>query len=131
MAFQDISGNLRVKKILQKALRKGRMPNSLLFSGPGGVGKGGTALVLAKALNCEKMEDDSCDVCPSCKAISGGKFPDVMNISTEGNAIKIEQIRILKQTAYLRPMVGKRRVFIVSEAEKMTEEAANSFLKIL
>ncbi len=131
MAFQDISGNLRVKKILQKALRKGRMPNSLLLFGPQGVGKGDTALVLAKALNCEQMEDDSCEVCASCKAISGGKFPDVMHISAEGNAIRIEQIRFLKQTAYLRPMVGKKRVFIVNEAEKMTEEAANSFLKIL
>jgi len=131
MTFQDISGNLGVKKILQKALRKGRMPNSLLFSGPEGVGKGDTALVLAKALNCEQLEDDSCEACPSCQAISGGKFPDVMNISAEGNAIKIEQIRFLKQAAYLRPMIGKKRVFIVSEAEKMTEEAANSFLKIL
>jgi len=131
MAFQDISGNLRVKRILQKALQKGRMPNSLLFSGPEGVGKGDLALVLAKALNCEQMEDDACEVCSSCKAISGGKFPDVMSISAEGNAIKIEQIRLLKQTAYLKPMIGKKRVFIVVEAEKMTEEAANSFLKIL
>jgi DNA polymerase-3 subunit delta' len=131
MAFKDISGNLRVKRILQKALLKGRMPNSLLFSGPEGVGKGEMALVLAKALNCEQMEDDACEVCSSCKAISGEKFPDVMSISAEGNAIKIEQIRLLKQTAYLRPMIGKNRVFIVGEAEKMTEEAANSFLKIL
>ncbi|NIM90326.1 MAG: DNA polymerase III subunit delta' [Candidatus Aminicenantes bacterium] len=131
MAFEDISGNSRVKKILQKALRKGRMPNSLLFSGPEGVGKGDTALVLAKSLNCEEREDDACEVCPSCKAISGGKFPDVMAISAEGEVIKIEQIRFLKQTAYLRPMVGKKRVFIVNEAERMTEEAANSFLKIL
>ena len=131
MAFKDISGNLRVKRILQKALLKGRMPNSLLFSGPEGVGKSEMALVLAKALNCEQMEDDACEVCSSCKAISGEKFPDVMSISAERNAIKIEQIRLLKQTAYLRPMIGKKRVFIVGEAEKMTEEATNSFLKIL
>jgi len=131
MAFQDISGNIRVKKILQKALQKGRVPNSLLFTGPQGVGKQETALALAKALNCEKMEDDACGACSSCKAISGGNFPDVMSINPERNAIKIDQIRLLKQTAYLKPMIGKKRVFIVIEAEKMTEEAANSFLKVL
>jgi len=131
MAFQDISGNLRVKKILKKALQKGRIPNSLLFSGPEGVGKRDMALVLAKALNCKQMEDDACEVCSSCKAISRRNFPDVMSISPEGNVIKIEQIRFLKKTAYLKPMVGKKRVFIVIEAEKMTDEAANSFLKIL
>ena len=131
MAFQDISGNLRVKRILQKALQKGRMPNSLLFSGPEGVGKRDMALVLAKALNCEQREDDACEVCSPCQAISGSRFPDVMSIEAEGNAIKIEQIRLLKHIAYLRPMIGKKRIFIVVEAEKMTEEAANSFLKIL
>lgn len=131
MAFQDISGNLRVKEILKKALQKGRIPNSLLFSGPEGVGKREMALVLAKALNCQQMEDDACEVCSSCLAISGRKFPDVMSISPEGNVIKIEHIRLLKRVAYLKPMVGKKRVFIVIEAEKMTEEAANSFLKIL
>jgi len=131
MAFKDIAGNLRVKQILRKALQKKRIPNSLLFSGPEGVGKKDMALILAKALNCQQIENDACDVCPVCRAINQGNFPDVMNIFPKSNVIKIEQIRILKQIAYLKPMVGKRRVFIIKEAEKMTEEAANSFLKIL
>jgi len=131
MAFKDISGNLRVKRILRRALKKGRIPNSLLFSGPEGVGKKDTALVVAKALNCEKMEDDACEECASCKAIGQGNFPDVITIFPEGNVIKIDQIRLVKQIAYLKPMIGKKRVFIVVEAERMTEEAANSILKIL
>jgi DNA polymerase-3 subunit delta' len=45
--------------------------------------------------------------------------------------IKIEQMRLLKSTTYLKPMVGKKRVFIISNAEKMSEEASNSLLKIL
>lgn len=131
MAFNDISGNLRVKKILRKALQKQRIPNALLFSGPEGVGKKEAALVLAKALNCEKREDDACEVCVPCRAIEKGNFPDVMVIEPLGNVIKIEQIRLIKRTAYLRPMTGEKRVFIVNESEKMNEEAANSFLKIL
>jgi len=131
MAFKDISGNLRVKRILIKALQKRRVPNSLFLSGPEGVGKKDMALVLAKALNCEQMENDACEGCAPCKAITRGNFPDVMTISPVGSVIKIDQIRILKHTAYLKPMIGKKRVFIVREAEKMTEEASNSLLKIL
>lgn len=131
MAFNDILGNDRVKKILGKALQRERVPNSILFCGPEGVGKKDTALVLAKSMNCEKKKDDACEVCASCKAIHAGNFPDVIEIRPEGNVIKIEQMRNLRQIAYLKPMMGRKRVFIVVEAEKMKEEAANSLLKIL
>lgn len=131
MAFKDILGNERQKKILRRALQKKRIPNSLLFCGPEGVGKESMALVLAKAMNCETKRDDACEVCSSCRAISRANFPDVMKISPEKNVIKIDQMRVLKQTAYFKPMMGKKRVFIVAEAEKMNEEASNSLLKIL
>ena len=103
----------------------------MLFAGPEGVGKKETALVFAKALNCERKEDDSCEACSSCRAISQGNFPDVMKIEPPVNVVKIEQIRLVKQLAYLKPMKGRKRVFIVEEADKMNEESANSILKIL
>ena len=131
MTFKDIVGNTRIKKILGKALQRGRVPNSILFCGPEGVGKRELALVLAKAMNCEQKKDDACDVCASCRAIHTGNFPDVIEIYPEKNKIKIEQMRNLRQIAYLKPMVGRKRAFIIVEAEKMTGEAANSLLKIL
>jgi DNA polymerase III gamma/tau subunit len=67
MAFKDILGNSRVKKILRKALQKSKVPNSMLFFGPEGIGKKDMALVLAKAMNCERKKDDACEVCSSCK----------------------------------------------------------------
>jgi DNA polymerase III delta' subunit len=131
MAFKDILGNSRVKKILRKALQKSKVPNSMLFFGPEGIGKKDMALVLAKAMNCERKKDDACEVCSSCKAINAGNFPDVIEISPEKEVIKIEQMRTLRKIAYLKPMMGKKRVFVVVDADKMTEEAANSLLKIL
>jgi len=131
MAFGDVLGNKRTKKILKKSLGRNRIPNSLLFFGPEGVGKKDVALVLAKALNCLKKKDDACEICASCRAIENGNFPDVMAIAPEKNILKIEQMRTMKQTAYLKPMVGRKRVFIIDKAEKMNEEAANSVLKIL
>jgi DNA polymerase III delta' subunit len=133
MAFKDIEGNERAKRILKLALERGRLPNSLLFSGPEGVGKMRAALTLAKALNCQRLTADSCDVCDSCRAIDEGRFPDVMviDVKEEKKAVAIEQIRLLRQLAYLRPMAGKRRVFIIEDAEDMSVPAANSLLKVL
>jgi len=133
MAFKDIPGAGRIKRTLKLALSRGRVPNSLLFTGPEGVGKRRTALTLAKALNCREMSDDSCDRCSSCLAIDGGRFPDVMEIETAEDkaGVAIEQIRLLKHLAYLRPMAGRKRVFIVSAAEEMSEAAENSVLKVL
>jgi DNA polymerase-3 subunit delta' len=144
MAFKDIAGNSRVKKILRLALERKRVPNSLLFTGPEGIGKRRTALTLAKALNCLRLSDDSCDECESCRAIDKdfglvgnggeeerGRFPDVIEIAAEKNTIRIDQIRLLRQMSCLRPMAGRHRVFIIEEAEKMGEDAENSLLKVL
>lgn len=92
-----------------------------------------TALAVAKALNCLQKTDDACEECPSCVAINKKNFPDVMEILPEPDkkVVSIEQMRIMKSTAYLRPMVGKKRVFIIPDAEKLREEASNSILKIL
>jgi DNA polymerase-3 subunit delta' len=131
MSFQDIAGNGHIKKILRLALQRRRVPNSLLFNGPEGVGKRETALVLAKALNCLQKTDDSCDVCDNCRAIDSRKFPDIIEISPERDVIKVEQMTVIKQMAYLKPMIGRKRVFIVDPADKMNEESANSVLKVL
>jgi DNA polymerase III delta' subunit len=131
MDFDNILGNSRVKKILRLALQKKRLPNSLLFYGPEGVGKKRMAFSLAKAVNCERRKDDACNECPTCRAISGGRFPDVQEIGPAGQVIKVEHVREMRQAAYMRPMVGRKRIFIISEADKMNEESSNTVLKIL
>ena len=131
MAFKDIPGNKGIKRILHLALERGRVPNSLVFGGPEGVGKTAMALNLAKALNCANMTTDACGECPSCRAVDAGSHPDVMVVAAERQDIKIEQTRLLKQMAYLRPMMGKRRVFIIGGAENLNDASANSLLKVL
>jgi DNA polymerase-3 subunit delta' len=131
MAFKDVAGNVRIKRLLKLALERGRVPNSLIFAGPEGVGKTDMALTLAKALNCQAMTTDSCDACPSCRTIDNGAHPDVMALTAEIRDVKIEQIRLLKHMAYLRPMTGRRRVFIIEEAENLNEPSSNSLLKVL
>ncbi len=129
--FAAVLGNDRIKKILRLALEKGRVPNSLIFSGPRGVGKRRLAVILAQAVNCERGTAGPCGECPACEKIASGKLPDVWEVEPDGQSIKIEQMQGVRQAAYVKPLSARRRVFIISEADKMTADAANCMLKIL
>lgn len=131
MAFVDIPGNIRIKNILRRALAKGRLPHALIFSGPGGLGKRQAARTLAQALNCLELADDACGRCANCLAIDKRRFPDVLEIEPGKASIKIESMRDMKDRAYLRPMSGRHKVFILDDADKLTLDAANSVLKVL
>ncbi|HEK85058.1 MAG: DNA polymerase III subunit delta' [Candidatus Saccharicenans sp.] len=133
MAFKDIVGNEQVKKILKLSLSKNRLPNSLLFVGPPGVGKLKLALVLAKALNCEQGQTDSCDHCPSCLQVDRGQHPNVRLIQREKNREQIvkDQIDEINYLSKMRPWSRGKLVFIINEADRMNETVANSLLKTL
>ncbi|HLZ11599.1 MAG TPA: hypothetical protein VKP58_03345 [Candidatus Acidoferrum sp.] len=70
MPFSEFLGNGRIVAALQGALKSGRVPHALLFSGPRGVGKFTLARLLAQAANCERLADDSCGECETCKRIA-------------------------------------------------------------
>jgi len=137
MAFRDLVGNERVKRALQGAVRDERLGSALLFSGPEGVGKRQFALALARTVNCpnafsdDRPLPDSCDACPSCRKIERGEHLDLFLIRPEATFLRIEQIRGLCEHAYRKPLEARRRVFIIDEADAMTEQAANALLKTL
>jgi DNA polymerase-3 subunit delta' len=132
MSFDSLLGNEHNKDLLQRALRGGRLPNALILAGPEGIGKRQFALSLAKAINCERLKDDCCDQCGSCVRIDRSESIDVKVIGPEKTAsIKIEAIRELAADAYSSPMEGRKRIFIIDPADKMTEQSMNGLLKTL
>ena len=70
MGFAEFLGNERVVAALRGALRTGRVPHALLFTGPRGVGKFTLARMFAQAANCERLKDDFCGKCTTCQRIS-------------------------------------------------------------
>lgn len=131
MAFSDIIGQDTAISVLRRALQHQRIPHAYLFSGPDGVGKQLTALMLAKALNCRTHDDDACDQCLSCHKIAEGNHPDVRVLEPEGQTIKIDQIRTLQRDVSYKVYEGKRKVYILDHAEALGAEAANALLKTL
>ncbi|HNX96324.1 MAG TPA: DNA polymerase III subunit delta' [Candidatus Aminicenantes bacterium] len=131
MSVAALSGNSRAKEILGRFLHNRRIPGSLLFVGPRGSNRLGFALEFAKALNCRAGGDDACDRCDICQAIDAGTSPDVTLMSPDGQNLKKKQIDEVVADAGKRPLQGAYRVWIIQEADRMHEGAANAFLKTL
>lgn len=131
MAFRNFFGNTIIRQTLERQLASGQLPHSLLFSGIQGIGKRTLADFLAKAMNCAAHHNDFCDQCPSCRRISEKAHPDVRTVVPDGQFIKIDQMRDLSREAFFKPFEGRRRLFIIDEAERLRDEAANSILKTL
>ena len=66
MGFGSFLGNERIVSALRGMLRRDRVPNALLFTGPRGIGKYTLARMFAQAANCERLKDDFCGECPTC-----------------------------------------------------------------
>jgi DNA polymerase-3 subunit delta' len=84
MAFSDFLGNERIVAALRGTLRTERVPHALLFTGPRGVGKFTLACMFAQAANCERLKDDFCGECETCKRIA--QFGDTQKLLEQGLA---------------------------------------------
>ena len=131
MAFRDVIGHERALKILQRGLATGRIYHAYLFTGMQGIGKQLVARAVAKVLNCLQGGADACEQCRVCQRINKQTYPDVLEVSPEGETVKIQQIRELQRAIGFKPYEAQWRVVIVDGAERMTREAANALLKTL
>ena len=132
MPFSSLVGNERLKRLLQRAVAEDRIRQGLIFAGPRGVGKQQFALALAQALNCRRpLDGDACGLCDQCIKIAAREHIDVETIVADGQFIKIAQMREMAEKANYRPYDGRRRVYILDDAERLNLNAANSILKVL
>src|SRR6478609_136539 len=132
----SVRGHDTQVSILRRAMASGRVPHAFLFVGPRGVGKTSFAQTLAQALLCEVNPEaalEPCGRCPSCLQIVEGSHPDVLRVAKpeDRQELPIRAIRDLCIDLGLKPMRGDRRVAIVEDADDLSDEAANAFLKTL
>ncbi len=130
-SFTDVVGQNHITQTLSNALKNGRLPHALLFTGPRGTGKTSSARILAKALRCPNAVNFTpCNVCDSCKEIASGSSVDVMEIDGASNN-GVDSIRELRETVMFMPTSGKYKIYIIDEVHMLSTSAFNALLKTL
>ncbi len=130
--WRDVIGQEQAVATLVHAVRSPEaMTHAWLFTGPPGSGRSGAARAVAAALLCPQ---GGCGECRECRTALDGSHADVDVVATEGLSIKVSLIRDLVQLAALRPSVGRWRIIVVEDADRLTafsDAPANALLKAL
>jgi DNA polymerase-3 subunit delta' len=134
--FAPILGHSRALDVLTGLLERERVPHSMLFHGPEGIGKASIARLLARALICR---EHGCSKCEDCRLFDAGNHPDYLHVKLELRKDKkeylkqigIDQIRQLSSMVGLAPRMGARRLILIDPADRMTLGAQNALLKTL
>ena len=104
MGWSEFLGNERIVTALRGALRTERVPHAILFTGPRGVGKFTLARMFAQAANCERLIDDFCGECHTCRRVA--LFADPQKLVEQGlaergesaDAATVERVPLILQT---------------------------------
>ena len=132
----------RAVELLQRALSSERVAHAYAFVGPPGSGRTTMALAFAAALVCEGQTcagGRGAPRCRQCARVATRQHPDVHVIAPTppprnpkgAPAIRIADIRGLEHDAGLKPLMARRKVFVLDDAHRMTEDAPEAFLKTL
>ncbi|MBW1674589.1 MAG: DNA polymerase III subunit delta', partial [Deltaproteobacteria bacterium] len=133
-SFKEIIGQDKAITFLKRIIAGDTIAPAYLFTGIQGIGKTTTAMAFALLINCmDPVDGNGCKRCSSCKKIIDGNHPDLIIIEPDKDkkGIGINQIREINRHLAFSPALERYRIIIVDPAEKMTDEAANAFLKAL
>jgi DNA polymerase III subunit gamma/tau len=127
---EEVVGQEHVVRALVGAVRDGRLSHAFLFCGPRGTGKTSTARILAKMVNCERgPTPEPCGVCEQCVRIREGSHLDVVEIDAASHG-GVDDARELRERAPTAPAMGREKVYILDEAQRLSREAFDALLKV-
>ncbi len=131
--WDRLVGQPEVTAQLARAAAEDRPTHAWLFTGPPGSGRSEAARAFAAALLCDSPEPSQrgCGVCKSCQTALSGSHADLTHFTTENLQIRIEEARDLVVKAQDRPSVGRWRVIILEDADRMPERTSNVLLKAI
>ena len=131
MSFKDILGHEKLIHHLKKSIEMDKIGHAYIFDGPAGIGKKTTATAFSKGILCKEFGQDVCGVCSSCLKIESNNHPDLVWIEPDGKSIKNHQIEELQQDLVRKPYESEKKVYLIKDADLMTESAQNRLLKTL
>ena len=133
VTFRDVVGQDQIKSHLKTAIKTNKISHAYIINGEKSCGKEFIASIFAQTLQCEKGGDEPCGECHSCKQAATKNHPDIRYITHEKPAsIGVDDIREqVSEDVSIKPYSGPYKIYIISEAEKMTAQAQNAILKTL
>lgn len=131
--FSDIIGQDMIKEHLINAIEHDQVSHAYIINGERYSGKEFIANVFAMALQCEKPGAEPCNECHSCIQAISRNQPDIIYVTHEKiSTISVDDIRTqVGATIQVKPYASKRKIYIISESEKMNDNAQNALLKTL
>ncbi|MSR16894.1 MAG: DNA polymerase III subunit gamma/tau, partial [Methylococcaceae bacterium] len=129
--FTEVVGQTHVITSLTNALKHNRLHQAYLFTGTRGVGKTTLARILAKAMNCENLQNfNPCGQCDICLAVDEGHFLDLIEVDAASRT-KVEDTRDLLDNAQYAPNQGRYKVYLIDEVHMLSGHSFNALLKTL
>lgn len=130
--FNTVVGQSHITETLKNAISHNQLAHAFLFCGPRGVGKTTCARILAKTINCEKLQEngEACNTCNSCKTFNEGTSLNIHELDAASNN-SVDDIRTLVEQVRFAPQGGKYKTYIVDEVHMLSNPAFNAFLKTL
>lgn len=129
--FNDIVGQKQIREHLETAVMQGTSSHAYIISGEKYMGKKFIAGIFAAALLCEDENERPCGKCHSCSQAGSFNNPDIIYVTHEKpNIIGVDDIREqVNSDVCIKPYAGKKKIYIIDEAEKMNPQAQNALLK--
>lgn len=128
--FEKIIGNQEIKIYLENTIKNKKIANSYMFIGNAGIGKKLIAREYAKNIMCLKNAECN-NQCDSCIKFDANSNPDYYELIPENKKIKIDNIRQMQEGIIEKPIISNKKMYIIDDADLMTEESQNCLLKTL
>ena len=127
--FRDVVSQPEAVEQLLGSIGQGKdVHHAWLFTGPPGSGRSQLALAFAASLLCA---DSGCGTCNSCQMIQSRNHPDVQVLNTERVLISIDEVTEFIEKSIQMPAIGKYRIMVIEDADRMSERTSNLLLKSL
>lgn len=130
--FKDVIGHEKVIEHLKTALNKQKVSHAYIFQGEPGSGKKMLAGLFAQTLQCEEHGEEPCGKCKSCLQAISNNHPDIIKVTHEKASMGVDDIRTqVNNDIGIKPYSSQYKIYIIDDADKMTEQAQNAILKTI
>lgn len=128
----DLFVSNNVLQIFEKEIEND-ISQSFLFYGDKGLGVFYAAKVFARSLVCENKVLGCCEKCYFCKESAKNCYDEIIVLEKEKeeDSIRVEGVKRIYKKLYYKPQYGRKKVLIIKDAEKLTDDAKSALLKII